>query len=167
MSDFYEALNELELTDANSSAIVKILRALDSKLESLDLKFESLGAMVNNRMDHQASAFNVLIERSNPRTTSSCVFCGPESPGDGHNSGRCTVYGDAVSRAFQASKIGLCPRCLKAEHGGDCGVCCQNCRLPHNLLLCPSRGRPANHQAKKRKYWLVYGFPTELFFNFV
>ncbi|VDO31475.1 unnamed protein product [Heligmosomoides polygyrus] len=174
MSDFYKALDELELTDASTSPLVHALRTFDSKVESLfnmtatisgrldrlessfDSKLESLhnmAATTCGRLDRLESALAVLLERSAPRHN--CVFCSPEAQTDGHSSTRCTNYRDAIARAVQASKLGLCCRCLKAEHEGDCGVTCQNCRLPHNLLLCPTRNAAPNHQAKKRKYWSV------------
>ncbi|VDL82169.1 unnamed protein product [Nippostrongylus brasiliensis] len=116
MSDFYKALDELELTDASMTPLAQALRAYDDKLESM---YNVIATLVG-RMDRLESALTVLLERSAPRNT--CVFCTPEAQTDGHGSGRCPHYRDAISRAVQASKLGLCTRCLKTEHQSECGL---------------------------------------------
>ncbi|KAL6743574.1 hypothetical protein Aduo_016596 [Ancylostoma duodenale] len=57
---------------------------------------------------------------------------------------------EATMSALPNFQFGLCGKCLRLAHQGDCGVMCGLCRQGHNSLLCPSKGTPY-HMAKKRK----------------
>ncbi|CAJ0605089.1 unnamed protein product [Cylicocyclus nassatus] len=89
----------------------------------------------------------IMVERTTPR--SNCMFCTVEDNKDQHPTGRCCKFPDAVSRAVQASALGLCERCLQPKHHEDCGVTCPICGRLHNVLLCPNRGQ--NGPFKRRK----------------
>ncbi|EYB80848.1 hypothetical protein Y032_0398g720 [Ancylostoma ceylanicum] len=144
MAEFNKALDSMEQEESTSSVAVAF-RTLDSRLESLmNVCFATSG-----RLDRIEGALNLLIERSTPK--SACVFCSLAENADSHHSGRCPRFPDPVSRAVQASKLGLCERCLKPSHPNDCGIACQYCRMPHNSLLCPSRSFHYASTSKKRK----------------
>ncbi|RCN49950.1 hypothetical protein ANCCAN_03986 [Ancylostoma caninum] len=70
---------------------------------------------------------------------SNCVFCPVKENRDSHYSSRCFKYADPVSGTVQATKLGLCLKCLKPSHGDDCKVACVGYGLDHNLLLCNSK----------------------------
>ncbi|KIH53330.1 hypothetical protein ANCDUO_16546 [Ancylostoma duodenale] len=144
MSDFAKVLDEMD-HEHRQSPVIQALQAIDDKMASLFNVFATLNA----RQDRLEAAINLITERSAP--VPSCLFCPVAENLDSHQSGRCTRFPDTVSRAVQASRLGLCERCLKTGHEEDCGVTCQFCRLPHNTLLCPTRSLHFRHQPKKRK----------------
>ncbi|VDO28477.1 unnamed protein product [Heligmosomoides polygyrus] len=80
------------------------------------------------RLDSMEPALSQLAEKFNPKST--CVFCNVEAQKDGHSSGRCPNYSDTVARAVQASKLGLCGRCLKAVTSQSPAVPKQRTRKP-------------------------------------
>ncbi|CAJ0607755.1 unnamed protein product [Cylicocyclus nassatus] len=112
--------------EQRQSPIVQALMAIDTKLDTILNLFAALDARQHR------------LEAANQPRTSSCVFC-PEGEGS-HPSGRCPKYPDPVSRAVQASRLGLCDRCLRKSHDEPCDTSCNHCRKPHNTLLCPIRG---------------------------
>ncbi|CAJ0594562.1 unnamed protein product [Cylicocyclus nassatus] len=109
--------------EQRQSPIVQALMAIDTKLDTILNLFAALDARQHR------------LEAANQPRTSSCVFC-PEGEAS-HPSGRCPKYPDPVSRAVQASRLGLCDRCLRRSHDEPCDASCNHCRKPHNTLLCP------------------------------
>ncbi|VDL69150.1 unnamed protein product [Nippostrongylus brasiliensis] len=139
MSDFHAALAELEGTPAQGP-ILAAFKALEDKIESLFNVVSSNGG----RLDRFEAALHAIWTSSNPKVV--CVLCN----GENHSATRCTAYPDPITRTVQASKLGLCTKCLKAEHPDDCGQACKACRLPHHHALCP--GKRVFAGAKRRKH---------------
>ncbi|EYC29287.1 hypothetical protein Y032_0006g2887 [Ancylostoma ceylanicum] len=53
---------------------------------------------------------------------------------------RCNRFPDAVAKSCQATRLGLCKKCLKPSHAEqDCGVRYAPCGRPHSVLLCSNR----------------------------
>ncbi|RCN42697.1 hypothetical protein ANCCAN_11337 [Ancylostoma caninum] len=99
-SQMQAAMDELDRCDIST-----LLHHLLPRLDVLE---------ENNRM------LRTLLERTAPK--SNCMFCPVESNRDSHHSSRCPRYPDPVAKASQATKLGLCLRCLKAAHEDDCVV---------------------------------------------
>ncbi|VDP09936.1 unnamed protein product [Heligmosomoides polygyrus] len=75
MSDFYKALDKLELNDPKNP-LVQALRGFGSKIESLFNIAANMGA----RLDSMEPALSQLA-KFNPKST--CVFCNVEAQKDG------------------------------------------------------------------------------------
>ncbi|VDL77552.1 unnamed protein product, partial [Nippostrongylus brasiliensis] len=60
MSDFYKALDELELAEVSMSPLAQALRAFDDRIQSLF----NVTAVIAGRMDRMESATTVLLERN-------------------------------------------------------------------------------------------------------
>uniref|UniRef100_A0A7I4Y422 Zinc knuckle CX2CX4HX4C n=1 Tax=Haemonchus contortus TaxID=6289 RepID=A0A7I4Y422_HAECO len=97
MSEFHSALAELE-QDERLSPIVKAVRKLDDKIESL----LNIVTSANRRFDGIEAALQLLMDRTAPR--SQCVFCATAENTDAHTSARCPKFPDPVSKAIRASQ---------------------------------------------------------------
>ncbi|KAK6019688.1 hypothetical protein OSTOST_14670 [Ostertagia ostertagi] len=114
--------------------------AIRDTLQSITTRLDSLFAMVGEMKQD----VRTLLDRTAPK--SSCVFCLVNDNVDNHLTSRCHRYPDPISRAMRISELRLCERCLRQEHGAAvCTVTCNNCRGPHNTVLC------AGHPIRKRK----------------
>ena len=127
-----EAMDELDRCD-----LATLLANLLPRLDALEH---------SNRILLERTA--IILERTAPK--SSCIFCPVDENRDNHFSGRCSKYPDPVTKAAQATKLGLCLRCLNPAHGDSCVVKCGNCGSGHNFLLCHNRRPqlPAKRQHK-------------------
>ncbi|WKY12332.1 hypothetical protein Q1695_003704 [Nippostrongylus brasiliensis] len=95
-ADFYQALDDLELTDA--TPLARALRGLGQKMESLfniatttSERLDRLEAAFNGRMDRTEAAIGGLLERSKPKAK--CVLCRDEAQADGHSTAGCLPTG--------------------------------------------------------------------------
>ncbi|KIH63990.1 hypothetical protein ANCDUO_05703 [Ancylostoma duodenale] len=124
-SDLLQAMEDLDMPE--QSTVISLLRQISSRLERLELDNELL-----------LERTGLTVTRTAPK--SNCVFCSVEENKDSHYSSRCCTFADPVFRTVQASKLGLCLKCLKPSHGeDDCKVVCGGCGLGHNQLLCHSK----------------------------
>ncbi|KAL6738101.1 hypothetical protein Aduo_011687 [Ancylostoma duodenale] len=134
----------------------ELLKIINSKLDVLNLKVEELTSSTTARMSHLDSRLKAtinalpnfrqldeilfqLLERTAPK--SACVFSTIAENADSHPSGRCPRFSGTYARTLQASKLGLCGKCLKWR----------NVRLlpPESQLLVVSFQRyPASHGQK-------------------
>ncbi|VDO86374.1 unnamed protein product [Heligmosomoides polygyrus] len=109
MSDLHAALAEME----QGNTILPIIRVLSVLIDKLD-SLHNMVACSTGRLDRIEAALQVLRDRTLPK--SPCIFCTIAENPDSHHSGRCPRFPDPVSRAVQASKMGLCECCLKPAH---------------------------------------------------
>lgn len=86
--------------------LLDVLCKINSKIDSI----YGLECSIIAQHHRQDEALKILVNRSTP--TLSCVFCSIGENTDMRSSGRCPRFPDSVARAFQASKIGLCQRCI-------------------------------------------------------
>ncbi|KIH50811.1 hypothetical protein ANCDUO_19107 [Ancylostoma duodenale] len=112
---------------------------LSARITALENSCSRIAAVENScsRIPVVEGACVELLERSKPR--SPCIFCPLPENKDGHNTARCSRFADPVAKSVQATKLGLCERCLKPTHEEDCGVQCARCGRPHNVLPCADR----------------------------
>ncbi|EYC19965.1 hypothetical protein Y032_0023g804 [Ancylostoma ceylanicum] len=94
------------------------LDAIDSRLNSIDTRLDGIDTRIDNRHDASDAMLETILERTAPK--SNCVFCEVDENRDSHHSGRCSRYPDPVSRTAQATRLGLCLRCLKGLHRDEC-----------------------------------------------
>ncbi|EYC44581.1 hypothetical protein Y032_0457g1818 [Ancylostoma ceylanicum] len=125
-----------------------LLHDIVSAVQSLQSQMEAATSHLSARLSAVEEACAELLERSKPR--SPCIFCPLPENKDGHNTTRCSRFADPVAKSVQATKLGLCERCLKPTHGDDCGVQCARCGRPHNVLLCAER-QPVAPGFKQRR----------------
>ncbi|KAL6739058.1 hypothetical protein Aduo_012547 [Ancylostoma duodenale] len=142
MADLENLLAEID----DSETFAPISAAIRALARVIDESHFTLAGQLQSA--HNACA--ELLERSKPK--SSCLFCSLAENLDSHTTNRCNRFPDPVSRALQAARLHLCERCLKAQHGDDCGVKCAMCGLPHNTLLCHGRARPEGQAFKCRRF---------------
>ncbi|KIH63106.1 hypothetical protein ANCDUO_06599 [Ancylostoma duodenale] len=95
----------------------------------------------------RTTAANALLERSKPR--SPCISCPLPANKDGHTT-RCSRFANPVAKSVQATKLGLCERCLKSTYEDDCGAQCARCGRPQNVLLCANRQSVAANFKRRR-----------------
>ncbi|EYC30614.1 hypothetical protein Y032_0005g2750 [Ancylostoma ceylanicum] len=120
-SEMQAAMDELDRCDIST-----LLHHLLPRLDAIEQTCRTLEQVART-----------LLERSAPK--SNCTFCPVGENRDNHHSGRCPKYPDPVSKAAQATTLGLCLRCLNPMHEDACLVKCGNCGLGHNFLLCHNR----------------------------
>ncbi|KIH45386.1 hypothetical protein ANCDUO_24573 [Ancylostoma duodenale] len=126
---------------------VQRLEAILPRMESLDNVGPELQQL---RLDNELLLQHTGTIMAHTAPKSNCVFCSVEENRDSHYSSRCCKFADSVTRTVQASKLGLCLKCLKPSHGDDCKVACAGCGLGHNQLLCISKRPHANANNNKR-----------------
>lgn len=133
LSDVSTMLDQAECSPSNAELLAEMI-AVRQQMES---SYNHLAT----RLHHLEGAMAELLERTKPR--SPCIFCPLPENRDGHTTTRCNRYPDPVAKSVQATRLGLCERCLKPLHGDeDCGVQCSSCGRPHNVLLCANRQGP-------------------------
>ncbi|KIH64531.1 hypothetical protein ANCDUO_05158 [Ancylostoma duodenale] len=157
-------LDSMHLSDY--SAMMSLLRPISLKLDDVIPRVQRLEAILPRmesldnvgpeiqqlRLDNELllQHTGTIMVHTAPKSKSNCVFCSVEENRDPHYSSRCCKFADPVTRTVQASKLGLCLKCLKPSHGDDCKVACAGCGLGHNQLLCNSKRPHANANNNKR-----------------
>ncbi|VDO90449.1 unnamed protein product [Heligmosomoides polygyrus] len=123
-----------------------------ARIRLQDRSLFNIAANMGACLDSMEPALSQLAEKFNPK--SNCVFCNVEAQKDGHNFGRCPNYSDAVAGAVQASKMGLCGRCLKAVHQGDCGLLAKTASYPTISCCLQAEDKEAITQRDGNSGWL-------------
>ncbi|VDO23671.1 unnamed protein product [Heligmosomoides polygyrus] len=95
------------------------INKLEKKIEQLGMVHQQGIEMLNFKLQSYERVFETLLQRTQPK--SNCVFCSYEDNKDGHPTGRCCRFPDAVARAVQANVLQLCNKCLQQKHDEDCG----------------------------------------------
>lgn len=143
-------LDEVDLTmhiEPLRDALKSLEKTIDQLAMVLQQRIDSMTEILELKLQAYDRAFETILERTKPK--SSCVFCSFDDNKDGHPTGRCCRFPDAVARAVQANVLGLCNRCLQPNHSDDCGFKCAICDQGHNMLLCPSRSQASPFKRRK------------------
>ncbi|VDL79186.1 unnamed protein product [Nippostrongylus brasiliensis] len=151
MSDFRVALAELEDTPS-LAPIAAALRSLEDRMESLfniiasdNSRMDRIDLNNGGRLDRIEMALHNMGENSSSRP--SCIFCKED-----HHSSRCRSYADPIARAVQASKLGLCSRCLKTSSSYNRSTRRQRINLnTQSPTLLPSTPNPTIQQRRGRE----------------
>uniref|UniRef100_A0A1I7WXP2 DUF1758 domain-containing protein n=1 Tax=Heterorhabditis bacteriophora TaxID=37862 RepID=A0A1I7WXP2_HETBA len=104
-----------------------------------------------NKIFEIQQALNILLERSKP--VSNCAFCEMGTNDDKHHTNQYKIFPDPISRAIQATKMGLCEKCLKTHNGdSQCLTICIKCKGPHNIALCNKKPPGIPFSNKRHRY---------------
>ncbi|VDO65269.1 unnamed protein product [Heligmosomoides polygyrus] len=123
-------LDEVDLS-MQIEPLQNAINKLEKKIEQLGIVHQQGIEMLNFKLQSYERVFETLLQRTQPK--SNCVFCSYEDNKDGHPTGRCCRFPDAVARVVQANVLQLCNKCLQQKHDEDCGFRCAICDQGHNI----------------------------------